>query len=155
RKLRIVVSREVVSAHRSELDLPGQLTQELVGYPVIGSSPYLRHGIAPSWAKLTLVVRSERVHTPEEAGAVRGGDHVYFLAPPERAQALDRFFVDMPPSMLPDPKLLGDFFLPGTATLGALADIYALPVESEQYSTSLSDYFVEQLGRPPQRGDLL
>ena len=57
--------------------------------------------------------------------------------------------------MLPDPKLLGDFFLPGTATLGALAEIYSLPVETEQYSTLLSDYFVEQLGRPPQRGDML
>ena len=42
----------------------------------------------------TLVVRDERVLTPEEAGDVREGDHVYFLAPPDRAQALDRFFVE-------------------------------------------------------------
>jgi potassium/hydrogen antiporter len=153
RKLRIAVSSEAISAHRSELDLPGQLTQELVGYPVVTDSPYLRHGIVPSWAKLTLVVRDERVHTPEEAGTVRQGDHVYFLAPPERAQALDRFFVDMPPSMLPDPKMLGDFFVPGTATLGALAEIYGLPIETEQASMTLSDFFVEQMGRPPRQGD--
>jgi hypothetical protein len=42
------------------------LAQELVGYPVVAGSPYLRRGISPSWAKLTLVVRDERVHTPEE-----------------------------------------------------------------------------------------
>ena len=153
RKLRVSMSSEAVSVRRSELDLPGQLSQELVGYPVVADSPYLRHGIAPSWAKLTLVVRDERVYTPEEAGLVREHDYVYFLAPPDRAQALDRFFVDIPSSMLPDPKLLGDFFVPGTATLGALAEIYNLPVETEQFGTSLTEFFVEQMGRPPRQGD--
>ena len=153
RRLRINMSSAAVSPRRVELDLPGQLSQELVGYPVISESPYLRHGITPSWAKLTLVVRDEKVLTPEEAGAVREGDHVYFLAPPERAQVLDRFFVDMPTSMLPDPKLLGDFFVPSEATLGALAEIYGLPVETENMATSLSDYFLEQLGRKPRQGD--
>jgi cell volume regulation protein A len=129
--------------------------QELVGYRVAIGSPYLRHGITPNWAKLTLVVREERVLTPEEAGAAREGDHLYFLAPPERAQTLDRFFVDMPPSMLPDPRLLGDFFLPSETTLGALAEIYNLPVETEQTSTTLADYSLEQQGRKPHVGDKL
>ena len=155
RRLRIAVTNAVVSPRRVELDLPGQLSQELVGYPVVTGSPYLRHGIVPSWAKLTLVVRDERVNTPEEAGAAREGDHVYFLAPPERARALDRFFVDIPPSMLPDPRLLGDFFVPSEATLGALAEIYGLPVEMENTATSLSDYFLEQLGRAPRQGDMV
>ncbi len=120
------------SAHRTELDLPGQLTQELVGYPVVAGSPYLRRGITPSWAKLTLVVRDERVHTPEEAAAVREGDHVYFLAPPERVQALDRFFVEQPPQTSPDASLVEDFFVPGDATLGALAEIYGLTDPAEK-----------------------
>ena len=127
----------------------------MVGYPIVADSPYLRHGIVPSWAKLTLVVRDERVNTPEEAGAAREGDHVYFLAPPERARALDRFFVVMPQSMLPDARLLGDFFVPSDATLGALADIYGLPVETESAGTSLADYFLEQLGRSPRLGDMV
>jgi cell volume regulation protein A len=155
RKLRIAMSGAAVSARRSELDLPGQLTQELVGYPVVTNSPYLRHGIAPSWAKVTLVVRNEHVFTPEEAGAVRPGDHAYFLAPPERAQALDRFFVDMPSSMLPHPRTLGDFFVSGDATVGALAEIYGLSIESENFATPLSDYFLEQLGRQPRPGDMV
>ena len=86
-----------VNARRTELDLPGTLKHELVGYPVVADSPYLRRGITPSWAKLTLVVRDDRVHTPEEAATVREGDHVYFLAPPDRVQALDRFFAERPP----------------------------------------------------------
>ena len=104
RLLHVALPRADVSAHRVELDLPGQLSQELVGYPVVAESPYLRRGITPSWAKLTLVIRDERVHTPEEAGQVREGDHVYFLAPPERAPSLDRFFVEMPAPARPDPS---------------------------------------------------
>jgi cell volume regulation protein A len=153
RYLHVALPRHDVSAHRTELDLPGQLAQELVGFPVVANSPYLRRGITPSWAKLTLVVRDERVHTPEEAGPVREGDHVYFLAPPERAAALDRFFVDTPASGGVEPGLIEDFFLPGDATLGALAEIYGLTVPPEKAVLSLSDYFVGEFNRTVHVGD--
>jgi cell volume regulation protein A len=153
RRLNIALPRSDVSAHRVELDLPGQLAQELVGFPVVADSPYLRRGITPSWAKLTLVIRNERVHTPEEAGPVREGDHVYFLAPPERAQALDRFFAETPAPVRPDPELLGDFFVSGEVMLGALAEIYGLPVGSGEAEKPLGAYFSERLGHPPHSGD--
>ncbi len=103
----------------------------MVGYPVAAKSPYLRRGLIPSWAKPTLVVRDERILTPDEAAPVREGDYLYLLAPPEKAQALDRFFVDMPPPAAPDPRLLGDFFVSGDVTLGALAEIYGLSVAAD------------------------
>ena len=62
-----------------------------------------------SWAKPTLIVRDEHVLTAAEAGTVRPGDYVYVLAPPEKAQALDRFFVNMPPLAVPDPLLLPSY----------------------------------------------
>lgn len=148
RRLHVALPRIDPAAHRVELDLPGQLTQELVGYEVETNSPYLRRGIIPSWAKPTLVVRDEQVLTAAEAGAVHHGDYVYLLAPPEKAQALDRFFVDMPPPATPDSRLLGDFFVPADASLGALAEIYGLPVEPAQATISLADYFLAQLGQP-------
>src|SRR6202012_1422162 len=120
--------------------LPGTLKQELVGYAVAAGSPFLRRGISPPWAKLTLVVRDDRVHTPEEAAPVREGDHVYFLAPPERVQALDRFFAERIQAQ-PDAALVEDFFVPGEITLGALSEIYGLTVPAEDAATSLSDYF--------------
>ena len=98
----------------------------------------------PSWAKPMLVVRNEQVLSSEEAGAMREGDHLYLLAPPEKAQALDRFFVDMPPPAAPDPRLLGDFFVPGNATLGALAEIYGLESRAEEATLSLTDYFAAE-----------
>ncbi len=153
RLLHVALPRANVSAHRTELDLPGQLTQELVGYPVVADSPYLRRVTTPSWAKLTLLVRNERVLTPEEAGAVREGDFVYFLAPPDRAQLLDRFFADTASSAQPEAALIEDFFVSGDATLGALAEIYGLTVPPEKVAVTLADYFAEHSTRPPRVGD--
>lgn len=119
------------------------------------NNPYLRRRIVPPWAKLMLVVRDEAVFTAGEAGAIRQGDHVYFLAPPEKAQALDRFFVEMPPPLTPDPRLLGDFFVGGEVMLGGLGEIYGVDVPAEERGIALSDYFADNLGHPPEVGDAL
>jgi cell volume regulation protein A len=152
RFLRIGLPRMDVNARRTELDLPGTLKHELVGYPVVADSPFLRRGITPSWAKLTLVVRDDRVQTPEEASTVRVGDHVYFLAPPDRVQALDRFFAERPPQASAEADLVEDFFVPGETTLGALAEIYGLEISPEDAQTPLADffalYFIKHAPRP-------
>jgi cell volume regulation protein A len=140
---------------RVELDLPGQLEQEIVGYPVSANSPFLRRGLRPSWARPTLIVRNEKILSYSEAEPVRAGDHVYLLAPPEKAQALDRFFVDMPPPRTPDPRLLGDFFVGADATLGALAEIYGLEISPADRETPLGDYLASRLKREPKAGDRL
>jgi cell volume regulation protein A len=153
RWLRIAKRRPDIFHPRVELDLPGQRNQELVGYPIVAGSPYLRRGITPPWAKLTLVVRGEKVLTPEEARGVHEGDHVYLLAPPEKAQALDRFFADLPPPSSPDPQLLGDFFVSGEITLGALAELYGLEISERDRETKIADYFWTRLSRKSLPGD--
>jgi len=154
-RLHIALPRAGRALRRGELDLPGQLSQELVGYAVHANNPYLRRRIVPSWAKLMLVVRRERVLTAGEAGDIREGDHVYFLAPPEKAQALDRFFVDMPPPAAPDPRLLGDFFVGGEVTLGALAEIYGIAVAPQDAATTLADHLTDALGHLTRPNDVL
>jgi len=154
--LRVGLPRTDVNARRTELDLPGTLKQELVGYPLIANNPYLRRGITPPWAKLTLVVRNGQVLTPEEAGAVREGDHVYFLAPPDRVQALDRFFAERSAQASPDAALVEDFFVPGDVTLGALAEIYGLTIPPEDAGTVLADYFAAYfIKHPPRPNDAI
>lgn len=153
RWLRIAKKRPDVFQPRIELDLPGQRAQELVGYPLTMGSPYLRGGIIPPWAKLALVVRDEKVMTPEEARGVHEGDHVYLLAPQDKAASLDRFFANLPPPSSPDPELLGDFFVGGDATLGALAEIYGIAVEPRQVDMTVADLFDKRLGRAPHAGD--
>ena len=155
RKLDISYTRSDPLPRRVELDLPGQLAREIVGYPVPANSPFLRRGLIPNWARPTLVVRNEEILTPAEADPVRAGDYVYLLAPPEKAQALDRFFVNMPPPASPDPRLLGDFFVSGDVTLGALAEIYGLQVAADHMELALADFFTEQLRRPAKTGDIV
>jgi cell volume regulation protein A len=155
RKLDMSFTRSDPLPRRVELDLPGQLSREIVGYPVPANSPFLRRGLIPNWARPTLIVRNEEILTPAEASPVREGDYVYLLAPPEKAQALDRFFVNMPPPAAPDARLLGDFFVPGDATLGALADIYGLQVAADHVDVALTDFFSEQLGRPAKTDDVV
>jgi cell volume regulation protein A len=140
---------------RVELDLPGQLEQEIVGYPVAPNSPFLRRGLLPAWARPTLVVREERILSPQEAHPVQQGDYVYLLAPPEKAPALDRFFVDMPPPTTPDPRLLGDFFVSGDVTLGELAEIYGLTIAPEAAEISLAKHIAEDVKRRPREGDVV
>ena len=126
RRLHVALPRAERGPRRVELDLPGQLEQQLVGYPVRAKSLYFRRGLIPSWSKPTLVIRDQRILSPAEADPVAAGDYIYLLAPPEKAEALDRFFVDMPPSTAPDPHLLGDFMVSGEHTLGELAEIYGV-----------------------------
>ena len=155
RRLHIALPRHDPLPRRVELDLPGQLEQEIVGYPVEANSPYLKRGLLPSWARPTLVVRDQKILSPLESLPVHPGDYVYVLAPPEKAQALDRFFVYMPPPTAPDPRLLGDFFVSGDVTLGALADIYGLSIAPQDAEMTLADHFADEIKRRPKQGDVV
>jgi cell volume regulation protein A len=97
-----------------------------------------------------LVVRDDRVNTPEEAGAVREGDHVYFLASPDRVQALDRFFAERMQATT-DAALVEDFFVPADVPLGALAEIYGLTVPPEDAQKQLADFFAAYFIKHPPR----
>ena len=155
RKLDMSFARADPLPRRIELDLPGQLAREIVGYPVTPNSPFMRRGLMPNWARPTMVVRNEEILTPAEAEPFQEGDYIYLLAPPEKAPALDRFFVDMPPPRTPDPRRLGDFFVAGSVTLGALADMYGLQIAAEHAELLLADFIAEQLGRAPRTGDMV
>jgi cell volume regulation protein A len=152
RLLHVALPRADRGPRRVELDLPGQLEQQLVGYPVRSRSLYFRRGLIPSWSKPTLVIRDERILSAAEADPIAAGDYIYLLAPPEKAEALDRFFVDMAPSSAPDPHLLGDFMVSGEHTLGELAQIYGVAVSEEQAKLTLADYFDIHLDYAPKEG---
>ncbi len=152
RLLHVALPRVDRAPRRVELDLPGQLEQQLVGYSVRPKSLYFRRGLIPSWSKPTLVIRDQRILSPAEADPIAAGDYIYLLAPPEKAEALDRFFVDMAPSSAPDPHLLGDFMVSGEHTLGELAEIYGVSAEEEQAKLTLSDYFDIHLDHAPKEG---
>ncbi len=149
------LARNDPAPRRIELDLPGQLGHELVGYAIDAKNPYLRRRLIPPWAKLTLVVRDQHVLAAAEAGEIREGDYAYFLAPPEKARALDRFFVDMPPPAAPDVRLLGDFFVSGDVTVGTLGEIYGLAIAPGERAMTLAAFFAAHLEHKAKVGDRL
>ena len=155
RRLHVALPRADRGPRRVELDLPGQLEQELVGYPVRAKSLFFRRGLIPSWSKPTLVIRNQNILSPAEAEPVAPGDYIYLLAPPEKAEALDRFFVDMQPSTEPDPHLLGDFVVSGEHTLCELAEVYGVKVGKEEAGLTLADYFDVHLDCAPKEGATL
>jgi cell volume regulation protein A len=155
RRLHVALPRSDRGPRRVELDLPGQLEQQLVGYRVRPRSLFFRRGLVPSWSKPTLVIRKEAILSPAEADPIAPGDYVYLLAPPEKAEALDRFFIDMQPSTAPDPHLLGDFVVSGEHTLGELAEIYGVKVEEGAMKLTLADYFDVHLDHAPKEGATL
>jgi cell volume regulation protein A len=155
RRLHVALPRTERGPRRVELDLPGQLEQELVGYPVRPKSLFFRRGLIPSWSKPTLVIRKQSILSPAEADPIAPGDYIYLLAPPQKAEALDRFFVDMQPSAAPDPHLLGDFMVSGEHTLSELNEIYGVKVDEDESRLTLSDYFDVHLDHAPKEGAAL
>ena len=155
RRLHVALPRADRGPRRVELDLPGQLEQELVGYPVRSKSLYFRRGLIPSWSKPTLVIRNQTILSPVEADPIAPGDYIYLLAPPEKAEVLDRFFVDMQPSTAPDPHLLGDFMVSGEHTLSELTEVYGVKVDEGASALTLADYFDIHLDHAPKEGATL
>jgi cell volume regulation protein A len=151
-RLKQALPRTTRPVHRVELDLPGQLAQELVGYHVLAGSPLLIDGRLPEWARPVLVVREETVISPADAGPLRRDDYVYLLAPPERAYRLDRLFAaealsgDMPP---------GEFAIEGTTSLRSLAELYDVTVDPADSDRTVTELFADRFEGQPQVGDRL
>jgi len=131
---------------RTELDLPGQIEQELVGYPVRGESVFLRHPNVPAFAKLVLIVRGERILLPGEAGEIAAGDYVYLLAPPKRVSRLDRLFSETEVERSEGEVYFGEFVVPGETRLADLAAMYAPGASAAQ--DTVSDTFAKAFGMP-------
>jgi cell volume regulation protein A len=93
RRLGLALGGTTHPVTRIELDLPGQLERELVGYPVTESSPFYQgERPLPDWARPVLVVRDGQVVDAGGAGALVPDDYVYLLVPPHRARELDSLF---------------------------------------------------------------
>ena len=153
RWLGLALPRTTHRVHRVELDLPGQLAQELVGYHVLAGSQLLAHGRLPRWARAVLVVRRGLVLAPADAGELEDDDYVYLLAPPERAHRLDRVFaVD---AVAGEGDLPGEFPLDGRTPLPVLAELYGIEVPEADSHRTIAELFADRFEGQPQPGDRL
>lgn len=153
-KLGVALDDPAPSVKRIEIDLPGQLDEELVGYPIVEGSPVVGHGTWPAWAKPVLIIRNEAILSPQEAGALQVGDYGYFLAPPQRVERLDRLFA--PNEGYIDEESSAAFPFKGDVRIGAIADMYELnvqPAERDMTVAELFDVRFEDNPRPGNRID--
>ncbi len=137
---------------RIELDLPGQLGYEMVGYPVHADSLILVRGGTPDWARLVLVVRNDSILEPSAAGALKSGDYAYFLAPPRWVARLDRLFAPAAEAER-DRALFAEFILIGDAPIARVAELYSLDLAEEERELTVAQYAARRSEGPPQIGD--
>jgi potassium/hydrogen antiporter len=153
--LRVALPRRDPTSRRIELDLPGQLEYEMVGYRVAPDSAVLRGRTLPGWARPTLVVRNHQVWTPEQAGPLQPEDYAYFLAPPGRVTRLDWLFAEGQEAAEAEREVFGTFALAGDVPLGALAEFYGLQVPPRLAQQTAAEMFGRRFDNEPQVGDRL
>ncbi|MBL8629437.1 MAG: potassium/proton antiporter [Rhodospirillaceae bacterium] len=151
--LGLALPRKGALVHRVELDIPGQLGVEMVGYPVHADSAVMNGAKLPEWAQPAFVVRDQAVQVAKEAGKLRNGDYAYFMAPPEKAATLDQLFAHHAELLTHDDPFFGEFIFDGTSLVSDLARLYGLEVETEKSDATLADVFATQFADTPQVGD--
>lgn len=151
--LRVALPRRDAPSRRVELDLPGQLEYEMVGYRLAPDCAALRGVRLPSWARRALVVRDGQVLTPEQAGSLRVDDYAYLLAPPNRVAQLDWLFFDGSEAVEAERALFGSFTFDGEVPLTGIADYYGLLLPETVVGRSAAELFAERYEGTPQVGD--
>lgn len=155
RKLDLALPRTAAAIHRQEVDLPGQLALEMVGYRVRSESAVMNGAVIPAWARAAFVVRNEVIIMPTQAGALQGGDFAYFLAPPERAERLDQLFAPHAELLTTNEPFFGEFTFGGQTRLRDLETFYGLKVTEHDPMLTVAGLFAAQFESKPEVGDHL
>lgn len=150
----VAVPRTDPDTRRVQLDLPGQLEYDLLGYRVPAGSKALDAQSWPLNVRLMMAVRDGKVMTAEEAGALKPDDYAYLLAPPDSARRVDWLFVGQDADVQTQAGF-GSFTLPGNVALGELAKFYGLQIPKRFAGRTAAQLFDERFDESPQIGDRL
>jgi cell volume regulation protein A len=149
----VAVPRADPNTRRIQLDLPGQLDYEMVGYRVTENSAALRGSALPGRVRLAMVVRAGEVLLAGDHGALRANDYAYFVAPAEQAPRMDWLFAEGAEAREAEQDAFGQFMLPGHVPLGELAAFYGLPIPRRFAGSTTTQVFGEHFDGQPQIGD--
>jgi cell volume regulation protein A len=151
----VAVPRRDPDMRRIQLDLPGQLEYDLVGYRVAPGSAILSGAALPGKVRPAMVVREGRILLPQEAGALAENDYAYFLTPTGQARRLDWLFAGAGEAREAEQDMFGLFNLPGDVPLGELAAFYGLKIPARYAAKTAAELFDERFDEAPQVGDRL
>ena len=153
----VAVPRADPNTRRIQLDLPGQLEYEMIGYRVAPGSAVLRGARLPGRVRLAMLVREGRILLPDaaEAHALAANDYAYFVAPGGQAPRLDWLFAEGSDAHEAEQETFGVFTLPGDVPLGELAAFYGLAIPARFAAATAAQLFDERFDEQPQVGDRL
>jgi cell volume regulation protein A len=151
----VAVPRTDPDTRRIQLDLPGQLEYDLVGYRIAPGSAALHGAPLPGRVRLALLVRDGQVLLPEQAGGFVANDYAYFLSPAGQARRLDWLFAEGHAARAAEQEAFGVFTLPGDVPLGELAEFYGLKLPPRFAAITAADLFDQRFDGSPQVGDRL
>ncbi|TCO43377.1 potassium/proton antiporter [Dokdonella fugitiva] len=141
------------AVRRVELDLPGSLEREMVGYAVAPGAAILGDASLPGWAQLAMIVRGGEILMPETAGALQGGDYAYLLAPPGRVYRLDWLFAPPEEAREAEREMFGEFSFDADVRLADVAEFYAVPVRAKDAPLTLAEHFARRYEHTVEVGD--
>ncbi len=149
-----VLPRVNAPVQRVEIDLPGQVDVEIVGYPVLADSRVLSLAAMPRWARIAMVVRGRDILEPAQAGKLKTGDYAYLLAPALRVPRLDGLFAPMAERSA-DLGTDWEFSVHGNAPLAELATLYDFKLAPDMLKLTVAQLFAERFETTPNVGDSL
>ncbi len=138
---------------RVELDLPGSLARELVGYAVAPDASILRGAAVPGWAQLAMIVRDGEIVMAGSIGGVAAGDYAYLLAPPGRVYRLDWLFAPSDEAREVEREVFGEFSFDANVRLADVAGFYGLPVREKDAPLTLAEHFARKFEHTIEIGD--
>lgn len=145
-KLKLALKSTKHKLSRVEIDIPGQVEQEIAGYPIGTDTIILGLTRVPSWARPLLVVREGNIMDKAEAGALRPGDYAYFLVPRDRLPRLDSLFRESPDVARRLGPLFGELSILGTTKISELAGFYELDLGDAPGDLAIGDWLAQKLG---------
>ena len=149
RRLGVALKQTMPKTSRVEIDIPGQTSQEIVGYPVAAGSVILGLTRLPAWARMLMVVRKGHILDAAAAGALQPGDYGYFLVSRDRLPRLDSLFRQSPDVARRLGLLFGELPIRGETRVADVAQFYELGIAPDEPDQRLADWAAARLeGKP-------
>jgi potassium/hydrogen antiporter len=151
--LGLIVPQRTGPVQRVELELPDEVSHELVAYTVHPQSPVGQGQHLPRWARPALVLRGGKVVALHRAQPLQPQDHVYMFVARHRLALHDKLFAAAKPLDQDDREFFGDMALSPNIAAGQLAAMYGLEVSEAKAGLTLAEMFQQEFSGAAEPGD--
>lgn len=149
RRLGVALRQTTPAASRVEIDVPGQIEQEIVGYPITADAIILGLSRLPPWARIVMVVRKGQILEPSVAGTLQPGDYCYFLVSRQRLPRLDSLFRASPDVARRLGMTFGELAIRSETRIDDIAQLYDIDFGPHTPGQTIGEWLNERLDGKP------